>query len=105
MDEWQKEHEKLYGSEAQHASKKAKFAALVRQDGGGRFPLTRVSSRAQELILDLEAAYAKMAASQTAVEVDAAYANLCHRRRDLYVHISDAEAYTNWPRTVALRFD
>lgn len=110
MSNWKDEHEKIYGriedqkvSPDRPPTKPSSPAPVVHP--AGSFRVLMVTKEVHELIQDLEQAWMKMNAAMSKEEVEAAYENLSHRRRDLYDHIEQAERCTAWPRTVTLRFD
>ena len=71
-----------------------------------RFEVVSVTERAHEVILDLEAAYARLLAASEPEAIQEAYGALCQRRKDLYEHIQELErAAGKKLRPVTLRFD
>ncbi len=71
------------------------------------FPLIRISEEVAELLADVDAAYARLAAASHVdrEEVDAAYGALSKRKQELYTYIQMVEALTTISRTRVFRFE
>jgi len=77
----------------------------AKQPGPRRFGVIQVSEQANDLVIDLENAMYRLEVADAAAEVDAAYAALNQRRKELYVYLATLEFNARIKRTVTKRFD